>query len=114
MARMIRVNAEWIDAWLIKNNITQKDFSKMLGKSVSWWSVVKIQGGNRITVNTAMDMCRLCGLRWEDITNEEKAEEPQMIVPKDDVQQFIEILQRIDKRLEDIENRIEKLEWLSR
>lgn len=118
MGETIRVNVDWINAWLIRNNITKKDFSLKLGYTGSWWNVVQKQMGNRVRRTAAMDMCRLFGFKWEDITGEEmptEEEKPIITNITDDViHQFATILMQIDKRLGDIEKRIEKLEWLSR
>lgn len=116
MGETIRVNVDWINAWLIRNHMTKKDFSMKLGYSYAWWNVVTSKMENKIRRTTAMNMCRLFDIKWEDVTSEEMPTEPQTptVTSNDDVQRFADILMRIDKRLEDIEKRIEKLEWLSR
>ena len=123
----IQIDKDYVVSRLKKLKISQDSFSKRLGYSTAWFGV-RIRGKSFcVKADVADHMCdilecsinELCGLvpNWQepeiDLATYEppKQEEPKTDA---DLDRFIEILMRIDARLEDIEKRIEKLEWLSR
>lgn len=110
---MVRVNGDLVNSFLYKNRITQREFSKKLHYSDSWWSVVR-KKDYIIPKRTAILMADMFGFAWSDLVGEGVPEmvEPPKVEAGDNFRDFVVLLQNIDKKLNRIEEQLNGLEWL--
>lgn len=112
----VKINADFIDAYLHRNKITGIEFSQKLLYTKCWWSSRKRTKNFVVPKHAAMRMCDVFGFKWSDLVGEgvpRVTEEPQEPVKEtDDLKTFMLILQNIDEKLKTIEEQLKGLEWL--
>ena len=113
----VKIDFDYINAYLHRNRFTASEFSKHLGYSSNWWSVLKSQKKYTVPKATAEKICDHFGFDMTDIVLEEyeaKTEQKEQPQKHTDLDEFARILQNIDEKLAYIEQRLEKLKWLEK
>ena len=124
MKERVKIDVDYINAYLHRNKFTASEFSKHLGYCSNWWAVLKSQKKSIVIKEAAQAMCEHFGFAWTDIVLEEyatekkneqkKAPQKRTEQKRTDFDEFVRILSNIDEKLAYIEQRLEKLKWLEK
>lgn len=112
----VKINADFINAYLYRNKITGIEFSQKLMYTKCWWSARKRTKNFVVPKHAAMRMCDIYGFKWSDLVGEgvppvtEEPHEP--VCESDDLKNFMQILQNINENLKNINEQLKGLEWL--
>lgn len=63
----IRINGDFVNAFLYKNKITHTEFSEKMGYSQAWWAMVKHQRNYNLKEATVERMCEVYGFKRHEI-----------------------------------------------
>lgn len=113
----VRLNGDYINAYLHRNKITAKEFSQKLCYCDLWWTNKNCERRYIVPRLTALAMCDHFGFAWSDIVIEQfhsSEDVPEQPEQNTDVAEFIKILRNIDLKLTAIEQQLDKLKWLER
>lgn len=120
----VRIDGDYINAYLHRNDITAKEFSQKLLYCDLWWTNRKGKRQYVVPRAAAIAMCEKFGFQWKEIVLEEfhsGNDVPEKQEESAEVSDFAKILYNIDQKLEELnvvlsafEQRLEKLKWLER
>lgn len=71
-AEKVKIDVDYVNRYLEKKLITQREFSEMNGHSKSWWASIKRDCNSMVAVNQAKLICTLTGLDYEKLVIPEK------------------------------------------
>lgn len=112
----VKINADFLNAYLYRNKITGIEFSQKLMYTKCWWSQRKRTKNFVVPKHAAMRICDIYGIKWSDLVGEgvsQEPEEPQEPIKEtDDLKTIMLILQNIDEKFKNIEEQLKGLEWL--
>lgn len=85
-SKKVKLNLDYIESFLYRNNLTKKEFSEKLGYADNWLNSVKAGGrayaDNRVNEGKARLMCTVWGLDYDKLII--KDPEPQAETPAEE------------------------------
>lgn len=129
MKEKVKIDGDFVNAYLHRNKFTAKEFSAHLGKSQSWWSYMNHYRNYIVSKEMAEMMCEHFGFNWDELVADgqrkappekpavdswEQEEDFKSDNKETDIQIFMQILVNLDERMRKIECLLENLQWLKK
>lgn len=87
-SKKVKLNLDYIESFLYRNNLTKKEFSEKLGHADNWLNAVKTGGrayeDNRVNEGKARLMCTVWGLDYDKLVIKDPEPKPEAPAPAEE------------------------------
>ena len=119
-AEKVKIDVDYVNRYLEKKLISQREFSEMNGHSKAWWGSIKRDCNSMVAVNQAKLICTLTGLDYEKLVIPEKhitsndypCNERKNVMEEDEnlLKALVNCLNRIEKKMDEATFNTNRLE----